>query len=166
MNVVNLENRKFPMTLLINLGNSIPLTVIDKSNTFNNDVNAIYLVNLIGYHRVKITRFEVLRQTGGASQPIVLSLISPVFQQNAGNYRYPVFFFDQNNVAGTNDLGDVGRCTSVSNDVDYIYNFNGTMPLFIADLFPGYIGTQTFFSPVEPARTYMCVLSLEVEKMI
>lgn len=165
MSVVNINTQKFPMILLINLGNSIPLTVVDKGNTYNNDVNAIYLVNLQGYYKVRISRFEVLRQTGGAVQPIVLSLISPVFQSSYGNYRYPVFFFDQNNVGGTNDLGDVGRATGVSNDCEYVYNFNGTMPLFIGDLFPNYIGAQTFYNPVEPARSYMCVLSLEVEKM-
>ena len=164
MSVINLDNRKKPMTLLINLDTG-PL-VVDTGNTYNNSSNAVYLVNLQGYHKVKITRFEVLRQTGGASQPLVLSLISPVFQNSCGNYRYPCFMFDQNTFsAGLNNIGDVGRATNVSNDCEYIYNFDGTMSLFIGDLYDGYLNFQTFSDPTPPARALIAVLSLEVEQM-
>jgi hypothetical protein len=164
MSVINLDNRKKPMTLLINLDTG-PI-VIDTGNTYNNSPSAVYLVNLQGYHKVKITRFEVLRQTGGAAQPIILSLISPVFQNSCGNYRYPCFMFDQNVfAAGLNEIGDVGRATNVSNDCEYVYNFDGLMPLFIGDIFQSYIGAQTFFDPQPPPRTLVAVLSLEVEKM-
>jgi hypothetical protein len=163
MSIVDLKVKKFPMTLLINLDNG-PI-VIDAGNTYNNSPEAVYLVNLIGYHKVKITRMEVMRQTGGASFPIVLALVSPVFQQTYGNYRYPCFMFDQNITPLPANFGDIGRATNVSNDTEYIYNFDGTMPLFVADIYQGYLGAQTFFDFQPPARTLICVLSLEVEKM-
>ena len=165
MSVINLDSKIIPMTLVINLDPNNQ--VVDTSNTFNNSDTATYLVQLRGYHRVKITRFEVLRQVAGASSPLLLSLISPVFQQTAGNYRYPCFLFDLNNIngLGTNFFPDVGRATNVSNDCDYVYNFDGTMPLFIADLYDGWINNQSFFQPVPPPRAYLAILSLSIEKM-
>ena len=53
MNVVNLDTKKFAMSLVINLDSSN--LVINQGNTFNNSSSSTYLTNLIGYYKIRIT---------------------------------------------------------------------------------------------------------------
>lgn len=164
MNVVNLDTKKFAMTLVINLDATNP--VINKGNEFNNSTSSTYLTNLIGYYKIKITRFEVTRETGGSITPLALTLVSPAFKNVYGNYPYPTYLFSQNvtTVPIQNTFVDVGRAIC-GDDSYYIYNFSSNMELFIADIYAGYTASQNLFDYQSPLNTKLAILSLEVEKM-
>jgi len=89
MSVVNLDTKEFAMMLVINLDSGNLVT--NQGNTFNNSPSSTYLTNLIGYYKIRITRFEVTRETGGSITPLALTLVSPVFKNIYGNYPYPTY---------------------------------------------------------------------------
>jgi len=63
-----------------------------------------------------------------------------------------------------NTFVDVGRAIC-GDDAYYVYNFTGTMNLFIADIYAGYTASQNLFDYQSPLNTKLAILSLEVEKM-
>lgn len=170
-NVVSLENKKIPLQFVINLNSTL---VTDGGNTFNNDVNAVYFCGLMGYHKVKIVRFQVIRNLGNVDyNPLALALVSPVFQQK-GNFQYPVMITNPKTLVNTalvppadlvGYVSPVYQMTSVSDDCEYIYDFSNNFPLYIADIFAGYQSNNTFFKFQDPPYSLLAVLNLSVEKI-
>jgi hypothetical protein len=140
---------------------------IDVSNTYNNDVSAIYNVpELIGLHSVRIVRVECIRPTG-ASQPLMLSLNSPVFKQTTGNYLYPVFSVPNNAPTTPGEFPVSSLTSSLGLDTIYTYNFDGTFPLYVNDMYMGLAlsGSQTLYELHDPKRLNVCIISLDVLKL-
>lgn len=164
MSVINLDNKKFPMTIITNLETGA--SVSDTSNTFNNFVDSVYNVNLHGYHKIRITRFEIMDIVSAPHYaPLLLSLISPVFLSNKGNYPYPIMVVPNNIKTDPLEL-QLGMSTvSLGDNGYYIFNFNGVFPLWIADLYDGYTNQGTFFDPQNVGHTALAVLTMEVERM-
>lgn len=153
---ITATNRNFPMTLII----CVDTPSTDGGNTYNNDVNAIYDVPEIqGLHSVRIVRVECIR-TQGATEPLMISLNSPVFTQNTGNYKYPVFC-----VSNTASYPDACNTVSLGLDTIYAYNFDGTFPLYVNDMYRGLAGSQTLYELNNPNRLNVCIISLEITKL-
>jgi len=171
-NVVSLENKKIPLQFVINLNGS---DITDSGNIYNNNVNAVYFCGLMGYHKVKIVRFQVIRDIGKVDyNPLALALVSPVFQQK-GNFQYPVMITNPKTLLDGGGVpipppeagyvSPVYQMTSVSDDCEYIYNFSNNFPLYIGDIFTGYQTDKTFFNFKDPKYSLIAVLNLSVEKM-
>lgn len=151
------QNRNYPMTMVV----CCDLNCNDTSNTFNNNVSAVYNVNLTGKYMVRIVRVEVIRPT--TTIPLMISLISPVFYQDRGNYQYPVFCIPTNDI---NNPSDTSLSTiSLGLDTEYVYNFTGTMELYINDMYNGLVSSQTLFQIDNPQKTNVIVISMEVMKL-
>jgi len=136
------------------------LTCNDTGNTFNNSVSANYHVNLTGKYMIRIVRVEVIR--ADTTQPLMISLISPVFFQDRGNYQYPVFCVPTNNIG---DAGATKTTVSLGLDTEYVYNFTGTMELYVNDMYEQLVASQTLFTNTNPIKTNVVTISLEVTKL-
>lgn len=149
-------NRNFPMTLVV----CCDLNCTDSGNTFNNNVSAVYNVNLTGKYMVRIVRVEVIRAV--TNRPLMISLISPVFYQDRGNYQYPVFCVPTNDITIPSATQNT---VSLGLDTEYVYNFTGTMDLFVNDMYTGLNGANTIFQLDTPPSTNVVTISMEVTKL-
>ena len=171
-NIVSLENNRFPMTIVTNMNTDVSVSgflVTDKSNTYNNLPNSVYTVGLMGYHKVKINRVEVLDSDGTLNpNPMLLSLISPVFQQRFGQYPYPLFSVNSNYKSDSSNHELVRQTTSLGTDSYYVYNFNNDFPLYVNNIYPDYIGSAHTFYSTTVTNSYspsVFIISMEVEKL-